>query len=70
MGKRVNRIRAGWSALLILGFFVAGACGQTATHSSSYFYSAPGTYTVTNYFYYPETEQLTSLNWWPDVPTG
>ena len=47
MGTRAYRRCAGWSALLVLGFFAAGACGQTATHSTSYFYAAPGTYTVT-----------------------
>lgn len=70
MENPAKTIRTRWSALLFCLFSAVVACGQTATHETSYFYTAPGTYTVTNVLYYPQDVQLTSLNWWPDVPTG
>ena len=54
--------------LAIVVLCAAASFGETAVHSSSYFYSSPSTVTVTNTFTYEG--QLTYFMWWPEVPAG
>ena len=61
----------GWLVSALCAFLmVSGARGQTAIHSSSYFYSSPGTVTVTNMFSFPTTATLSQFIWYPLVPAG
>ncbi len=61
----------GWLVSALCAFLmVSWARGQTAIHSSSYFYSSPGTVTVTNMFSFPTTATLSQFIWYPLVPAG
>ena len=70
MNTKPSGLRLGAILLSACVLLVADVVGQTATHSSSYFYTSPRTITVTNSFSYPTGSILAYFWWAPWVPTG
>ena len=62
--------KLGIAILLACVMLVTDITGQTAAHTSSYFYASSSTVTVTNSFSYPDGSVLTYFWWAPRVPTG
>jgi hypothetical protein len=57
------------AALLVVFLAAMSAHGQSATHTVVPLgYTSPGTFTVTNTFFYPNGTTLTELYWYPVVP--
>jgi hypothetical protein len=67
--KRLYSLYRWLPVLLAVVWVPAARAVHSATQSSSYFYDAPGTYTVTNVLTY-SSETLTYFMWVPTVPVG